>query len=535
VRCGRCGRENPDDITFCLDCGFKLHAAAPVVKRPEAPALLAQDPPAAIALVACAVCQTQNQVGHRFCVTCGGPLPMPAPGAPQPAAPRQTLDAKAMSPDFASTVPADQSTLSPFAAPLSSTAGPASPPAPATPVMAPANLGSTQILSPPSLGVGAPSSGPPTAHETPMAMRGSSSPPEVVPAPASSTPSSREREQAPLVGTPVLSVQNAQGPVDAAPSAAPEPCPRCGSPSNGGALFCKLCGLALRSRSAETLASVPEQQRPPPDPYAAQPPLTSPSGTSLAAVAAPYVAPAGPAVPAPALRAYGRLVRVEKDGTDGAVVALTDDRVDIGSAECEIVLSDDPYVAPRHARITRESSGEVYITDLNSPNRVYRKLREAQALTDGDLILLGQQVLRFEPVTDAELGLLPAMQHGVSLFGTAPRARRARLTERRVEGVTGDVFHLHRDETSLGRETADIVFTDDPFLSRRHAVVRRHANGTHSIEDLASSNGTFVTIRGRMRVRSGDIVRLGLHVFRFDLAEQANPANQGHANQGALA
>jgi pSer/pThr/pTyr-binding forkhead associated (FHA) protein len=79
------------------------------------------------------------------------------------------------------------------------------------------------------------------------------------------------------------------------------------------------------------------------------------------------------------------------------------------------------------------------------------------------------------------------------------------------------------------------VFTDDPFLSRRHAVVRRHANGTHSIEDLASSNGTFVTIRGRMRVRSGDIVRLGLHVFRFDLAEQANQGNQGHANQGALA
>jgi pSer/pThr/pTyr-binding forkhead associated (FHA) protein len=443
-----------------------------------------------------------------------------------------------MSPDFASTVPADQSTVSPFAAPTSSTSGPASPPVPHVPP-APANLGSTQILVPPSLGVGIPSSGPPTAHETPMAIRASASPAEsVVPAPASSTPSSREREQAPLVGTPVLSVQSAQPAVETAPPTAAEPCPRCGSPANGGALFCKLCGLALRSRSAETLASVPEQQRPAPETYApATPPLTSPSGTSLAAVAAPYVAPDGPAVPAPApaVRAYGRLVRVEKDGTDGAVVALTDERVDIGSRECEILLSDDPYVAPRHARITRESSGEVYITDLGSPNRVYRKLREAQPLSDGDLILLGQQVLRFEPVTDAELGLLPAMQHGVSLFGTAPRARRARLTERRVEGVTGDVFHLHRDETSLGRETADIVFTDDPFLSRRHAVVRRHANGTHSIEDLASSNGTFVTIRGRMRVRSGDIVRLGLHVFRFDLAEQANPANQGHANQGALA
>jgi pSer/pThr/pTyr-binding forkhead associated (FHA) protein len=320
----------------------------------------------------------------------------------------------------------------------------------------------------------------------------------------------------------------------AAPTAvaSPEPCPRCGSPSSGGALFCKVCGLALKLRTTETLASVPEQHRHSAEAQAgvqivAAPPFVSPSGSHQAAASpsgSPFVSPSSSHAVASAAspvsqRAFGRMVRVEKDGTDGAVLSLTADRLDLGSRDGEILLADDPYVAPRHARLQRETSGEVYLTDLGTLNGIYRKLREPHPLTDGDLILLGQQVLRFEPVTDAEQGLLPAMQHGVALFGTSPRSRHARLSQRTVEGIVRDVFHLHRDETSLGRETADIVFTDDPFLSRRHAIVRRLANGTYSIEDLASSNGTFVTIRGRMRVRSGDIVRLGLHVFRFDLAD----------------
>ena len=249
------------------------------------------------------------------------------------------------------------------------------------------------------------------------------------------------------------------------------------------------------------------------------PPLASPEGSTFLAHGPPagVQALSTQGSPAQVPRAFGHLVRVEKDGTDGPATPLLSERVDLGSRDADILLPDDPYVAPRHGRLVREATGEWTLTDLGSLNGIYRKLREPVPLSDGDLILLGQQVLRFDAVMDAEQGLLPAMQHGVALFGTVPKGRHARLTQTTVEGVARDVFHLHRDETSLGRETADIVFTDDPFLSRRHALVRRLANGTYSLEDLASSNGTFVTIRGRMRVRSGDIVRLGLHVFRFEM------------------
>jgi pSer/pThr/pTyr-binding forkhead associated (FHA) protein len=85
-----------------------------------------------------------------------------------------------------------------------------------------------------------------------------------------------------------------------------------------------------------------------------------------------------------------------------------------------------------------------------------------------------------------------------------------------------DVFHLKKAETVIGREQGDIVFTDDPFLSRRHAVVRAHGAGSGSgprrftLTDLGSSNGTFLQVREEVHLRHGDHFRIGQQLFRFD-------------------
>jgi pSer/pThr/pTyr-binding forkhead associated (FHA) protein len=213
-------------------------------------------------------------------------------------------------------------------------------------------------------------------------------------------------------------------------------------------------------------------------------------------------------------------VQLAKDGSDGQAFPISADQLDIGSREGAVVLKEDPYVSPRHARLSREG-GKWYVVDLGSVNGIYLKVQGKRALTDGDLILLGQQVLRFEVVMEAEQALRPALQHGVALFGTPQAPRFARLCQRTVEGVTRDVYHLYRSEVSMGRETADIVFADDPFLSRRHAVIRLQpgADGARafSVEDAGSSNGTFVAIRGRERLVGGEVLRIGLHLFRVEL------------------
>jgi pSer/pThr/pTyr-binding forkhead associated (FHA) protein len=312
-------------------------------------------------------------------------------------------------------------------------------------------------------------------------------------------------------------------------------------------MFCRVCGYSLaepptrREAGADLVplpapvptplagavtAPIPAPVRmdaPIPVPQIAVPlPVPSPSPMApRAPVVAPAVAAPAPAPPASPV-AVGRAVLLERDGSDGQAWPLAADVVDIGAKEGTILIESDPFLSSRHARLSCEraenGAASWQVIDLESVNGVYVRLRSKVSLSDGDLILLGQQVLRFDVVKDAEHGLGPATQHGTAIFGTPPASRLARLCQRTVEGITRDVFHIHRAETSLGRETADIVFTDDPFLSRRHAVITHDPTTRRFfIEDAGSSNGTYVAIRGRAPIGHGDILRMGLHVLRIEL------------------
>ncbi len=212
----------------------------------------------------------------------------------------------------------------------------------------------------------------------------------------------------------------------------------------------------------------------------------------------------------------GRIVALATDGTDREAWDITADSTDLGGRDGDVVLPGDPFLSARHGRITRDGAAFV-VHDLASTNGVYLRLRGPTPIRDGDLILLGQQVLRFDVVNATEQALRPAVQHGTALFGTPQAPVHARLCQRTVEGITRDVFHMTRPELSLGREVADVVFTDDAFLSRRHAIIRRTSGGEFVVEDLNSSNGTFVAIRGHHPLTDGDILRMGLHMFRIEL------------------
>ncbi len=220
---------------------------------------------------------------------------------------------------------------------------------------------------------------------------------------------------------------------------------------------------------------------------------------------------------------------ITKDGSEGASHPLRD-QLDIGRTEGDVIVGDDRYLSPRHARIVRKAdpeapakSREFVLVDLASTNGIYLRLGRDDGnettLADQDLFLVGQQVLKFEVVRDAEEGLGPATQHGTLIFGSPAVRRYARISQRTVEGVTRDVFHVHKPETVLGRESGDIVFPDDPFLSRRHAAVKVDQGGQRFVlADLGSSNGTFIQIRGQVTIKNGDQFRIGQQLFRIDLS-----------------
>ncbi|HVV52727.1 MAG TPA: FHA domain-containing protein [Polyangia bacterium] len=209
-----------------------------------------------------------------------------------------------------------------------------------------------------------------------------------------------------------------------------------------------------------------------------------------------------------------RLVVVHRDGTDGISYNLLGDQVDVGRTEGDL-LFEDPHLAPRHARIVASLTGRV-LTPLESRNGVYVRLRGAVDLQDGDHLLVGKQVLKFELLTDAERNLRPALEHGVVVFGTPVRPPWARLRQITPAAVTRDVFHLTRPDIVLGRENADLVFSDDEFMSRRHAQIA-FRNGRGHLEDLGSSNGTFLRLRGPHGLNSGDLIRMGDELLRFEI------------------
>jgi pSer/pThr/pTyr-binding forkhead associated (FHA) protein len=209
-----------------------------------------------------------------------------------------------------------------------------------------------------------------------------------------------------------------------------------------------------------------------------------------------------------------RLVAVRRDGTDGASYPFEGDQLDIGRSEGDL-LFEDPHLASRHARILRRGGGYVLVP-LDTRNGVYVRVTVPTPLDEGDQILLGKQVLRFEVVPDVERNLRPGVEQGVILFGTPVRAPWARLRQMTSAGTTRDVYHLARSEVILGREQGDIVFSDDEFMSRRHAALRARPGGGE-VEDAGSSNGTFIRLRREHFLGHGEMIRLGDELLRFEL------------------
>ena len=164
----------------------------------------------------------------------------------------------------------------------------------------------------------------------------------------------------------------------------------------------------------------------------------------------------------------------------------------------------------------RKHRANEVLTPLEARNGVYVRLRGAVDLQDGDYVLMGKQVLKFETVGEPERNVRPAVEHGVVVFGTPVRPPWARLKQITPAGVGRDIFHLTRPDIVLGREIGDIIFSEDEFMSRRHAQVS-YRNGRGHIEDLGSSNGTFLRLRGPHGLASGDLIRLGDELLRFEI------------------
>ncbi|MFN8232844.1 MAG: FHA domain-containing protein [Actinomycetota bacterium] len=81
----------------------------------------------------------------------------------------------------------------------------------------------------------------------------------------------------------------------------------------------------------------------------------------------------------------------------------------------------------------------------------------------------------------------------------------------------GSTFLLEKDSTSVGRAPESDVFLDDVTVSRRHAQILRRPDGSFSVSDLGSLNGTYVNGEqvDETRLAGGDEVQIGMFKLMF--------------------
>src|SRR3954470_21732981 len=173
----------------------------------------------------------------------------------------------------------------------------------------------------------------------------------------------------------------------------------------------------------------------------------------------------------------------------------------------------DTELSRRHARLVVEG-GDVTIEDLGSTNGTFvngRPVAGPQRLEPGDRIGLGSTVMGL--VADAEPpGPAPAPAPP-GLTRAHPAAPRPSLAgELRVSrGSASTPALVIEGSRLLGRDPECAMTLDDPEVSWRHARVAA-ADGHMTIEDLGSTNGTFLNggrILEREQLSPGDRIELG--------------------------
>jgi pSer/pThr/pTyr-binding forkhead associated (FHA) protein len=135
-------------------------------------------------------------------------------------------------------------------------------------------------------------------------------------------------------------------------------------------------------------------------------------------------------------------------------------------------------------------------------------------------------------MTDDDLGTIPPSRGG------PPAGTGIRLLH--LQGsLSGTSFPIAAGAVTLGRRSGIEVAFDrqtDFLVSGLHARIHQADDRSWHIEDVGSTNGTFVNgsrLQGRQRLRSGDVVILGsateangAAVFRVDVEGEAAPPAQ---------
>jgi len=354
--CPRCGAHNESDVGSCLSCGAaisesenlptiaqKPHGPPSSPAKAAAPRLAQGAPPKQ-----CPNCMTLNAATFKFCARCGTPLgATSAPGAPAPKG---------------ATAPAKS-------APPPKPPAPVRPAAPSRPVPPPPPKPVSGQSRPPPAPAKPAAPVRPRARVSAIARDGSRSADFVLVKDETRVgrdvePTEVKLDKDPFIA-PVHAVFRFEGPQLVVQDS---------GTANGVFLWLKErtleSGDELRiGRQRLRIEWMPDE----PEQLADQPVWGSPNPG--------YVA---------------RIVQILEGGGEGDVYPLKPGENLVGRGTGDVSFPNDGYVSSKHASIT-VGEGSLAVKDLGSANGTFVRVNGQAAVMAGDLLLVGEQILRIDP------------------------------------------------------------------------------------------------------------------------------------------
>lgn len=186
----------------------------------------------------------------------------------------------------------------------------------------------------------------------------------------------------------------------------------------------------------------------------------------------------------------------------------------VGRGDVDIRFEHDPYMSPVHARVELRG-GQLFLRDLGSRNGSWAFIEAPTKLMDGDVILVGSQLLRFR-----RLGYPgphpPEADSTRRMCSLLPMADVAVLEQLRGDGSVRDILHLSPARSvMLGRETGDWIFPYDQTMSGLHAEIRAE-DSDFFVRDAGSRNGVAMAVRGERAIATGQRLLLGDQLLRVE-------------------
>lgn len=207
------------------------------------------------------------------------------------------------------------------------------------------------------------------------------------------------------------------------------------------------------------------------------------------------------------------LISINEDSSDGVRIPLKSNETILGRSG-DSRFPSDAFLSPRHCRLLVEGR-QLFVEDLDSLNGTFLRTRNEVLLQPGDCFLAGRQLLRFERFEQVVSNKARSVD-GTRYMGSPSCGGDFKLVQIGVGNITQNVYCLSENGASFGRETGDIVFNKDRFMSGRHAQIYPREDGNYYLLDLNSSNGTWMKLNHKTRLLHGDLIFLGQQLFRVE-------------------